>query len=297
MASASQEATKKKIVPFLMILVGVMGVSTSSIFVKLAAAHPFVKCAYRVLFASLVFWPVALAFYRDEFKKLGRRDVVLTLLSGAFLSVHFATWMSSLDYTTVASSLMLVNTVPVWMALINLLLGRGRQSPVMWMCILLAVVGASIVGYGDLSFHGDALFGDLLALAGGVAAAAYLFCGGEVRGKLSLAPYVAICYGSCALIMWSVVLALRLPITGFSLQTWGAFVGMALLAQVVGHSTYNWALRYFSTGFVSIALLGEPLGGALLAYFLFGEYPAGFKLVGFALLIASIVISARAERA
>jgi len=296
MKSVSHGAPKaKNIFPFFVLVVGVMSVSTGSIFVRLAGAHPFVKCAYRLGFASLVFWPVALAFHRDELKRLKPRDVAFSLIAGAFLSLHFATWMTSLDHTTVASSLMLVNTVPVWVVIFNMIFGKGSPSRLMWTCVALAVAGASIVGYGDLSFSGEALFGDLLALAGGVACAAYLFCGGEVRGKLSLTLYVALCYGASAIIMWIVVLVMRLDITGFSPQTWWAFIGMALLSQVVGHSTYNWALRYFSTGFVSIALLGEPLGGAFLAYFLFGENPAGFKLAGFALLIASIVISARAE--
>jgi drug/metabolite transporter (DMT)-like permease len=203
--------------------------------------------------------------------------------------------MTSLDYTAVASSVMLVNTVPVWIVLINFATGKGRPSRVMRLCILLSVAGTFIVGYGDLSSGGNSLFGDALALVGGVMAAAYIFCGGEVRSKLSLASYATLCYGACAVVMWAVVLAMRLEIAGFTTETWLAFLGMAVLAQVVGHSSYNWALGYFSTGVVSIALLGEPLGGAILAYIMFGEFPAGVKLAGFALLIAAIVISARAE--
>jgi drug/metabolite transporter (DMT)-like permease len=279
----------------LVLFMGILGVSTGAIFVRLAETHPFVKSAYRVTFASLILLPYALCFHRDELRRLSRRDVAFTLLSGFFLSIHFATWVTSLDYTTVASSVILVDTIPVWMAFINMAAGRGKPSRVMWFCITLSVIGASIVGYGDLAFSGKALWGDFLALVGGAMAAAYIFCGGEVRKKLSLAPYVALCYSACAILMWALVLALGLEISGFSNKTWLAILGMTLLAQVLGHSCYNWALGYFSTGFVSIALLGEPIGSAILAYFLFNEYPTGFKLVGFAILAASIILSAREE--
>jgi drug/metabolite transporter (DMT)-like permease len=295
MANAFQKVEGGKLFPFLVLVVGVMGVSTGAIFAKIAEAHPFVKCAYRLSLASLAFWPVALLFHGGELRRLEKRDVAFTVLAGAFLALHFGTWMSSLDHTTVASSVMLVNTIPIWIALINIALGKGSPSQALWLCILLAVIGASIVGYGDLSFSKDALWGDLLALVGGVAAAAYIFCGGEARGKLSLPFYAAICYGVGALIMWCVSLAMKLRITGFPAGTWWAFIGMAVLSQVLGHSAYNWALRYFSTGFVSVALLGEPIGGAILAYFIFQEYPAGFKLVGLAMLLASIVMAARSE--
>jgi drug/metabolite transporter (DMT)-like permease len=295
MASASSVPDRKKFFPFIVLVIGVTGVSSGSIFARLALAHPFVKSAYRLSFASLVFWPAAILLHRDEFKKLRRRDLTVTLLAGASLSMHFATWMTSLDYTTVASSVMLVNTIPIWIALFNVASGKGTPSPTMWLCILCAVTGSSIVGYGDLSFSGDALLGDALAVAGGIAAAAYIVCGGEVRAKLSLFPYAALCYGTAALILWGAVFLMGLGVTGFPAETWLAIVGMSLLAQVLGHSSYNWALGYFSTGFVAIALLGEPIGGTLLAYAIFGEFPAAFKLAGLAMLLVSIVIAAKSE--
>jgi drug/metabolite transporter (DMT)-like permease len=295
MARAFSVPGKGKFFPFIVLVIGMTGVSSGAIFARLALAHPFVKSAYRLSFAALVFWPAALLFHGDEFKKLRRRDLTITLLSGAFLSMHFATWMTSLDYTTVASSVMLVNTIPIWIALINALLGKGAPTPAMWFCILFAVTGSSIVGYGDLSFNGDALFGDTLAVAGGIAAAAYIVCGGEVRAKLSLFPYAALCYGAAALILWGAVFIMGLDVTGFTTETWLAFIGMSLMAQVFGHSSYNWALGYFSTGFVAIALLGEPIGAAVLAYFLFDEYPTGLKLAGLVILLVSIVIAARSE--
>lgn len=287
--------TAGRFLPMAVLMIGVMGVSSGAIFARLAGAHPLVKCAYRLGLASLVLIPFAFIFHRHEYKKLTRRDFGLVFTSGFFLALHFATWITSLDYTTVASSVMLVNTIPIWVALINLGLGRSRPTSAMWFCILLSVAGAAIVGYGDLSFKGEALYGDLLALAGAVCVSIYILCGREVRAKLTLMPYIALCYGTAAVLLWCSVFALRLDFRGFTGLTWGAFWGMALLAQVVGHSSYNWALRYFSAGFVSIALLGEPVGSAILAYFLFDEVPGPLKMVGFVLLLVSIVISARSE--
>lgn len=273
-----------------------MGVSSGSIFARLADAHPLVICAYRVGLASCALVPFALFFNRREFRALDPADLLRTFMAGLFLACHFATWITSLSYTTVASSVVLVNTIPIWVVLINFLRGAERPSRNMWFCVAFSFFGASIIGYNDLSFSGEALWGDFLAVAGAVFAAGYILFGKEVRGKLTLMPYVALCYSTAAVLLWCVVLALGLPVVGFSSTTWGAFWGMGLFSQVVGHSSYNWALRYFSAGFVAIMLLGEPIGGALLAYFLFNEVPAPPKFVGFALLLSSIIFAAREEK-
>ncbi len=275
---------------------GVMGVSSGAIFARYADAHALVKSAYRVGIASLFLVPVALLFYRHEYRNLTRRDVATTILSGFFLAVHFGTWISSLDYTTVASSVILVNTIPIWVVLINMLLGRGAPGGAMWLSVAMSVVGAGIIGYGDMAFSGEALYGDALAVAGAISAAAYILCGKEVRKKISVTPYIALCYGSAAVFMWLVVLALRLDITGFTPQTWGAFLGMAVVSQIVGHSSYNWALGHFSAGFVAIMLLGEPIGSAILALVLFKELPAPTALLGIALLMGAIVTAARNDK-
>lgn len=286
---------RKTFLPTIVLVLGVMGISSGAIFARLADAHPLVICAYRVGLASCALVPFALFFNRREYRMLGRSDSARTILAGLFLACHFAAWITSLSYTTVASSVVLVNTIPIWVALINFFRGAQRPSRKMWLCIFLSFSGAAVVGCGDLSFSGEALWGDFLAVAGAVFAAAYILIGKEVRKKLNLMPYVALCYSTAALLLWGVVLAMGLKITGFSQTTWGAFFGMAFFSQVIGHSSYNWALRYFSAGFVAILLLGEPIGSALLAYFLFDEIPAPIKFVGFALLLSSILFVAREE--
>jgi drug/metabolite transporter (DMT)-like permease len=269
---------------------GVLCVSTAAVFVRVAEAHPIVKCAYRLGFASLIVVPIALMTHWRDYKTLSRKDFGIGILSGFFLAAHFAAWITSLDYTTVASSLVLVNTSPIWVAIINALSGRGRPTRIMMTCILMSVAGAAMVGYGDLSFSGRAVVGDALAFAGAIAVSFYIFCGGELRKKLGLLPYVAVCYGTAAVVLWIAAIGMGLPLRGFSWTTWGCLVGMAVMAQVLGHSCYNWALGHFSTGTVSVLLLGEPVAGAVFAYFMFSETIRPINLAGCAVLMFSIAL-------
>jgi len=282
-------------IPILVLTVGVICLSFGSIFVRLADAPALVKSAYRLGISSLIVVPYALIFHRREYLAMSRRDLGLCAASGFFLALHFVTWIASLDYTTIASSVILVNTIPVWIALFGVITGFARMSRRMWVSALLGFLGACIVGYGDISFGETALKGNLLAVAGAWLAAAYIMCGREVRKKLGLVPYIALCYGIAAVVLWSAVLVGGYKITGFSNVTWGAFIGLAVMSQILGHSSYNWALGYFSAGFVGIMLLGEPLGSVVLAYFLFNEVPTLVKIVGGALLLYAIVIAAREE--
>ena len=284
-------------IPVLVLTVGVMCISFGSIFARFADAPSLVKSAYRIGLADVIVVPYALIFHRREYLALSRKEFCLCVASGFFLALHFATWIASLDYTTVASSVILVDTIPIWIALFSVAAGTARMSGKMWASVLLSFTGACIVGYGDISFSGESLKGDALAIAGAVLAAMYIMCGREARKKLGLVPYVALCYGSAAVFLWAAVLVGGYPLTGFTNVTWAAFIGSAVMAQILGHSSYNWALGYFSAGFVGIMLLGEPLGSAILAYFLFDEVPTPVKFAGFALLLCAIVIAAREESA
>jgi drug/metabolite transporter (DMT)-like permease len=274
-----------------------MCISSGSIFARYADAPSLVKSAYRIGISSAIVVPYALIFHRRDYRALSRRDFALCVLSGFFLALHFASWIASLDYTSVASSVILVDTIPIWIALAGAVSGRGHMSRRMLASVFLSFLGAAIVGYGDISFSGGALKGDALAVIGAVTAAAYILCGREARKKLGLVPYIALCYGSASVFLWAVALAGGYPLAGFSNVTWGAFIGSAVMSQVLGHSSYNWALGHFSAGFVGIMLLGEPLGSSVLAYFLFGEAPTPLKLAGSALLLYAIVIAAGEEGA
>ncbi|MDX1708589.1 MAG: DMT family transporter, partial [Desulfobacterales bacterium] len=161
--------------------------------------------------------------------------------------------------------------------------------------IVISVIGGAIIGYGDFATGGKALLGDGLALAGSLCAAVYLLLGRTLRRKLSLLPYIFICYGSAAVILWIIVLSLGLPISGFSNTTVAAFLGMAIVAQIIGHSTYNWALKWLSAGLIAVSLLGEPIGSTILAYILFDEGLSVYKFVGGGIILSAIYIAASSE--
>ena len=282
--------------PYMALIWGVMAVSTGAIFARLADAPALVIAAYRVGLATLVIAPIAWWKAGSELRRLTRRDLLLTAVSGLFLAMHFATWISSLNYTSVANSVVLVNTNPLWVGLFTPLITRERIRPAVAIAILLSVAGGVVIGIGDFASGSQALLGDGLALAGSICAAVYLLLGRNLRKNLSLLAYIFVCYGSAAVILWVLVLSLGLPISGFSGGTWACLWAMALFTQLVGHSSYNWALKWFSAGLIAISLLGEPIGSTILAYFIFDEGLTWSKFAGGALILCAIYLSARYEK-
>jgi drug/metabolite transporter (DMT)-like permease len=276
---------------------GIIGVSTGSIFARLADAPALVTAAYRLGLASLILIPVAAWKAKDELCNLSFGDIQRATISGLFLALHFATWISSLEYTAIANSVVLVNTIPLWVGLLTPLITKDRIQRATVISIVVSVIGAAVVGIGDFATGGAALWGDFLAVVGAVCAAVYLLFGRNLRRKLSLLSYIAVCYGSAAIFLWLAVFLLNLPITGYSTQTVAAFWAMALISQIVGHSSYNWALKWFSTSFIAVALLGEPIGGTIMAYIIFDEGLTWAKLIGGLLILSAIYIASSGEKA
>jgi drug/metabolite transporter (DMT)-like permease len=275
------------------LFIGVVAVSTGAIFVRMADAPALVTAAYRVGIASLVLLPLAWVKIRKELAALTGRDLKLVVAAGVFLALHFATWIASLDYTSVAASVILVNTNPIWVGLLTPLLTKDSIQTRTVGCILLSVLGATIIGWGDVTIGGQALWGDALALAGSICAAFYLLLGRKLRRRINLLSYIVLCYGSAAVFLWTAVLVSGQRITGFSTTTWAAFGGMALCSQLVGHTSYNWALKWVRTSTVAISLLGEPIGASILAYFLFNEVLTGQIFIGGGLILLAIYLTGR----
>jgi drug/metabolite transporter (DMT)-like permease len=281
--------------PYVILMLGIIGVSTGSIFARLADAPALVTAAYRMGLSALILIPVAIWRAGDELRKLSLRDIQLALLSGFFLALHFASWISSLDHTAIANSVVLVNTIPLWVGLFTPLISKDRIRGATITSIIVSIIGAGIIGFGDFSIGGKALWGDLLAVIGAMCAAVYLLCGRRLRRKLSLLSYVAICYGSAAVILWLVVLILNLPVAGYSTNTFASFWAMALISQIIGHSSYNWSLKWFRTSLVAVALLGEPIGSTILAYIIFEEKLTWMKFIGGLFILSAIYIAASRE--
>ena len=282
--------------PFAVVAGSVLAGSTGAIFAKVADAPALVIAAYRVGLAFLVLSPFAWSKSGRQLRSLSRRDVVLAMVSGLFLAGHFATWISSLEYTSVANSVVLVDTLPLWVGLITLLATGERLGRAMVASILLSVLGSFVICADDFQLSPKNLLGDLLAVIGAICGAFYLLIGQALRQRLSLLAYVTLCYGSSALVLGLLVLAMGIPVVGYSWTTMAAVAGMALVSQIMGHTAFNWALRWVSTSFVAVCLLGEPILATIWAYFLFDESLGIAQATGAALVLLGIYVAARAER-
>ena len=281
--------------PHLALVSGVLAVSTGAILVRLAHAPALVVAAYRVGLAVLFLAPLAAWKALPELRRLSGRDLKLAAMAGFCLALHFGTWIASLSYTSIANSVVLVNTNPLWVGILTPLITRDRIRKATVAGIFASVLGGVIIGAGDFAGGGRALWGDGLALAGSFCAAIYLLLGRSLRRRLSLLAYITVCYGSAALSLWLLVAVLRLPVTGFTPGTWSALVAMALVTQLIGHTSYNWALKWFSAGLIAVSLLGEPIGSTILAYLIFDERLTGAKIIGGGFILAGIYLAAAAE--
>ena len=299
--------SKPTVSPFVVLVLGIFAVSTSAIMIRLAQreANSIVVAAYRLTFASLILLPFAWG-KREELRRLSRGQSGLILLSGAFLAVHFAAWISSLAFTTVASSVVLVTTTPLWVGLLSPLVLRERLDARIWIGLLTALVGGILVGGSEACrfdagvltcpdlegfFQGRAFLGNMLALVGAFMAAGYMLVGRRLRPTLSLVSYISTVYGTAALLLAIMALFSGEKLTGFSAPTYLWFLGLALVPQLLGHTSYNYALGYLPAAFVSVAVLAEPIGSSLLAVLVLGEIPTPLEVLGGVIILAGIGIS------
>jgi drug/metabolite transporter (DMT)-like permease len=305
-----KEGQARLILPFA-ILGAILAVSTASIFIRLAQreAPSLVIAAFRLTFASLILAPVALTRHKTELRSLTRRELYLGLLSGVFLALHFATWITSLEYTNIASSVVLVSTSPLWVALLAPLVLRERLTRPVLTGMLLALSGGVVIALSDSCtwqnglacpslaefVKGGAFFGNFLALAGAWMVAGYLMIGRRLRAKISLVPYIFVVYSMAAVALIVIMFASGETPLGYPPMTYVWMLLLALVPQLIGHSTYNWALRYMPAALVAVTTLGEPIGSTILAYFLLRETPTLIKIGGAAMILVGIYIASRVK--
>ncbi len=273
-------------------------VSTAAVLIRLAQAevHSLVVAAWRLALATLILTPLALGKVRRELMGFTASEWRAVLLSGLLLAIHFGTWITSLALTTVAASVILVWTNPIFAGLGSHLFFGERLTRGMTIAIVVAIVGSVIIGVGDLGEGTHRLVGDLLALMGAISGAGYFLIGRGLRGRLSLMAYVYPVYGIAAAILLTVMLLAGLGPVPEHPQTWLWLLLMAIGPQILGHSSLNWALRYLSATYVTLAALGEPIGSALLAWWMLGERPTLWAVAGGALILCAIAVASRAER-
>jgi len=308
---ASTSAVPRRSTLTLGLLAGILAASTAAIFIRFAqheGAASIVIAAARLTIASLLLAPVALTRYQSDLSHLSRREMGLAMLAGLFLALHFATWITSLQFTSVASSVLLVTTTPLWVALLAPLVLRERVGATTLIGLGLALAGGVIVGLGDActwqagsivcpplrSFiGGPAFLGDLLALLGAWMAAGYMLVGRKLRVKMELVPYIFVVYGMAALVLVVIMLGMGESPLGLPPLSYLWFLLLALVPQLFGHSTFNWALKFLPASFVSVTLLGEPVGSTVLAYFIFQEQPGWVKIGGAVLILIGIWLAAK----
>ena len=269
--------------------VAVLGVSASGPLMAAAAAPAFAISFWRNAAASGLIAPVAFVRSREELAALGWRHWFATAAAGVARAGHFATWVSALKLTSVAAATALVCTQIVWVVLYDRV--RGVRLPGLVIVGLgLAIVGVLVVTGVDFTLSRRALAGDALAVAGGLFAAGYLVAGRSVRTKLSTTGYTLVCYGSCALVLAVLCLATGTQVTGFSARTWLLIAAVTVSAQLLGHSLLNHLLAVMSPTLISLLLLLEVPGAALLAGVFLGQSPAWGVYAGLALILTGLAI-------
>ena len=282
--------------PMSMILIGILGISLSSIFVKYSQAPSAVTAAWRLLWTVLLTTPATLLRRetRREITGMGMKMLLLSGLSGLCLAIHFATWFESLGHTSVASSTTIVCTEVIWVCLGYWLFLGGGISRKALLAIGITLAGSVLIAWSDSGRGG--LYGDLLALAAAVAVAVYTLLGRVVREKVSTVAYTWVVYVTCALSLLGFCAIRQQPLTGWGVSAPLVGLLLAVFSTVLGHSIFSWCLKYFSPAFVSASKLCEPVAAAILAAFLFGELPTLLQIFGAVLIIGGVLYYAKVER-
>jgi len=276
--------------PYLILTVSIMAVSTASILIKLSTSPPLVIAAYRLLFATLMLTPLYIVEGgHRRLMALGPRRLLILIAVGFILAVHFASWITSLSYTTVASSVIFVHMDPIIVALLSHLLLGERLSVKRFIGVLIAFLGAIIIGWGDLRIGN--LYGDLLSLLGAFALALYLVAGRSLRRSLSLLEYVTPLYATSAALLILGCLIMNIRLYPYPVREYLLFLLIAFIPMILGHTLFNWALRYVEAPVVSVSLLGEPIGASLLALIILGELPPATTILGGAITLLGIYIT------
>jgi len=274
---------------YILLPIGIIAISTASIFVKLCDAPALIIATYRMMLASIILMPFAC--YKKPWRGWERNEMGWLLLSGFFLSLHFAFWIASLKYTSVASSVVLVTTHPIFVGIGGRLFLKEQIGMNLVLGIALSVLGSGLISYGDMTLSKEALMGDGFALLGAIAASGYLLVGRKMRKEQDLFSYIFPVYSTAGLLLVTFSLIFQKPFFGYSSSTYFFLFLLAIIPQLIGHTTFNWALKYLSASMVAITILGEPIGSAILAYFILGEGLTTWKVLGGIFIFAGILVA------
>lgn len=280
----------------LIVVVGVVFASFSSIIIRFSTAPPLVIAFYRMCFASVVMLPLFLRKVFAEGERAEAGDLLRMIVGGLFLGIHFAAWITSLGLTSVASSVILVTTHPILVFFLSRLFFRERGSAAQLFYVVMAIFGSAVLTFGDAGGGETALSGNLLAFLGGMTVGLYLIVGRSVRRRVSLVYYTFVVYATSALFLLAGAAAAGNPLFGYAPREWLLFLSLALVCTLLGHSLYNWSLKYLNPTFVSVTVLIEPVVASTLAFFLFDEFPAPVSALGAMIVLVAIFLYGRSSR-
>ncbi len=283
--------------PYVALSISIASVSFAAIFIVSAEAPPLTLAFYRILFTALMVLPLV-AFnkkHREEMAMLPSRHLLLMVGIGIILAAHFALWISSLEKTSVASSVILVTAHPIIVTPLAYLIFKEKSSPVNVAGIILSVAGVITLVMGNYGIHSSTLEGNVLAMLGGAAAGLYILGGRKMRKTVSTSCYAFVVYAVASVMLLSLCIIFDSPVYGISMRDYGIIFLMAIVSGMFGHTMYNWALKYVRASVASVSLLGEPLGSSLLAFALpwINQVPTLYTMGGGCLIIAGIYMASR----
>lgn len=281
---------KSPIHPYIPIIIGVMSVSLSAIFVKLANADSGVIAFYRMLFSVLIMSPWFIIKYRYEVKQLTKRDWLFSSIAGVFLAFHFILWFESLNYTSIASSTVLVTMQPLFAFIGTYIFFKEKITLKTILAGSITIVGSVLISWGDFKISGAAFYGDMLALIACALITGYLLFGQDVRQRLSLITYTMLVYSISTITLFFYILIKGESLGPYPLSDWVWFLLLAIIPNLLGHNLFNWALKWVSTNVISIAILFEPVGAAILAIVLFKEFLTLTQIGGGIIVILGIML-------
>ncbi|KAA0542584.1 DMT family transporter [Bacillus sp. BGMRC 2118] len=272
------------------LMVGIITVSVSAIFVRLADAPSSVTAFYRMFFSVMLMAPIFFLKYKHELKRINKRDWTYSIIAGFFLALHFVLWFESLRYTSVASSTVLVTLQPLFAFIGTYLFFKEKLTIRAVVSGLFAVLGSFVISWGDFRISGLALWGDILALVACLLVTVYLLFGQDVRSRLSLISYTFIVYTVSAITLFFYVLVSGDSFFSYKNEQWMYFVLLAIFPTLLGHTMFNYALKWVSTSVISVTILLEPVGASILAYYLLNENIYTYQVIGGIIVIIGICL-------
>lgn len=277
--------------PYIAVIIGVLAISSTAVFVKLAGNVPVgIIANYRLIFAVIALTPVILIKYRKEFKLINKKDWIFVSLAGVFLALHFIFWFESFNYTSVASSIILVTLQPIFAFLATYLFLKERFSFGVIVSLIIALFGGFIITSGDFQISNAVLLGDILAIIGTIAITFYFLLGQKVKKQISFMTYSFIIYGvgAIALVIFNVII--QNPFFDYTTNQWWVFIALAIIPTFFGHSLFNWALKWLSSSKVSIGMLLVPIVSTVLAYIIIGEQVTASQLIGGTIILFGLFL-------